>query len=564
MTAAAYAELHGASAFVPSRRRVNGTVALFIIVCAAQAAFGIWMSARGFRWGDAFYRSTSALFVLHSSDPKLADIGFVWMPLPGLLNLPWAALYPVWQNVVTSGAASSLSSAVCGGASAAVMLFTARRLGLPRWLGWTFALLVSANPMVFLYAGTGMSEGVGAPFLIGGLCFGTLFWHSGERWWIAAAGVALGLGVASMYEAVPFVAATFVALTAGILWSSDARPSHPLGRRRAVEGLGLLLLVPSIFVGLVWIGANAVIMHNPLFFVNGAYGYSSYQGNAFTSNGTSAKGDLAGVVGLIAPRVWPFLIPLAALLAVRVVDRRLWRIETVSLVVIGLSVTVALIAPMAYLGSVMDFLRYYIYPLYAAAGWGLYEIATSRRRRRAIALVLTGWIVAVPACLWVMANPRLGIQEYPELNGLVRDRNALQLGYGDPMATRTSLAHYLDAHVLPSHRRVLLDAYQGAAVAVQVRPEHAPYLLMTFDHRFRRALADPRRYGISYVLLPDPAVWPQDAINRARPRLWAGREPGLTLVRQFDAGSASRPENWRLYAVGAGVRVLSTPNGGGG
>ena len=28
MTAAAYAELHGASAFVPSRRRVNGTVAL--------------------------------------------------------------------------------------------------------------------------------------------------------------------------------------------------------------------------------------------------------------------------------------------------------------------------------------------------------------------------------------------------------------------------------------------------------------------------------------------------------------------------------------------------------
>ena len=563
MSAGVYAL--GARALAAPRRGVNGTAVIFAVVFAAQLAFGVWMDARGFRWGDAFYRSTSALFVLHSSDPKLADIGFVWMPLPTLLNLPWAALYPVWPNVVSSGVASSLSSAVCGGAAAAVLLFTARRLGLPRWLGWVFALLVSANPMVFLYAGTGMGEGVGAPFLIGAVCFLTLFWHSGQRWWIAAAGVALALGVASLYECAPFVAAVFVALTAGILWSSEARPSAPLGRARAVQGLGLLLLVPSIFVGLLWIGANAVIMHNPLFFLNGAYGYSSYQGKAFTSTGLSTKGDLVGVVGLLAPRVWPFLIPIAALLAVRLVDRRLWRIETVSLVVVGLSVTVGLIAPMAYLGSRMDFLRYYIYPLFAAAGWGLYEIATSTRRRRATALVLGGWIVAVPACLWAMANPRLGTQEYPELSALVKGRDALELGYGDPVATRTPLADYLDAHVLSSDRRVLLDAYQGAAVAVQIRPDHAQYLLMTFDHRFRGALADPRRYGISYVLIPDPAAWPQDAVNRTRPRLWAGREPGFTLVRRFDAGSASHlPENWRLYAVKPGVRILSTTNGGAG
>src|SRR6201989_196505 len=149
MSAAAYAERHEARAFAAPRRRFNGTLALFTIVCAAQAAFGIWMSARGFRWGDAFYRSTSALFVLHSSDPKLADIGFVWMPLPTLLNLPWVLLYPIWQNIVLSGVASALSSAVCGGATAVVLVLTARRLGLPRWLGWTFAVLVSTNPMVF-------------------------------------------------------------------------------------------------------------------------------------------------------------------------------------------------------------------------------------------------------------------------------------------------------------------------------------------------------------------------------------------------------------------------------
>jgi hypothetical protein len=411
MTAGSYAALPRWRMSAGRRRGLNGVAVIFLLVFAAQVAFGIWMAARGFRWGDAFYRSTGALFALHSADPKLANIGFVWMPLPALLNLPWAGLYPVWQSVVSSGAASALSSAVCGGATAAILLVTARRLGLPGWLGWTFALLVSANPMLFLYASSGMSEGVGAPFLVGAVCFLTLFWHSGQRWWIAASGVALALAVGALYEAVPYGAAVFLALTAGILWSSEARQSNPLGRGRAVEGLGLLLLVPPVFVGLLWIGANAVIMGDPLFFLNGAYGYATYTGEAFTGgNSVSVGGDIVGVAGLLGERFWPFMIPLAALLAVRIADRRLWRIETVSLLVVGMSVTLTLIAPMAYLGSRMDFLRYYMFPLYAAAGWGLYEIAISRRRGRASALVLAGWILAVPACLWVMAIPRLGIQ----------------------------------------------------------------------------------------------------------------------------------------------------------
>jgi hypothetical protein len=545
------------------RWRLDGAAVIFLLVFAAQFAFGLWMAARGFRWGDAFYRSTGALFALHSADPKLANIGFVWMPLPALLNLPWVALYPVWQNVVESGAASALSSAVCGGATAAILLVTARQLGLPRWLGWSFALLVSANPMVFIYAGSGMSEGVAAPFLVGAVCFLTLFWHSGQRWWVAASGVALALGVAALYEAVPYGAAVFVALAAGILWSREARPSNPLGRARSVEGLGLLLLIPPVFVGLLWIGANAVIMGDPLFFLNGAYGYATYKGEAFTGSSPSVGGDVAGVAGLLGERFWPFMIPLAALLAVRLVDRRLRRIETVSLLVVGLSVTLTLIAPMAYLGSRMDFLRYYMIPLYAAAGWGLYEIAVSGRRRRASALVLAGWILAVPACLWVMANPRLGVQEYPELKALVQGRDALELGYGDPVITRAPLVSYLDARVLSQDGRVLLDSYQGAAIAAQLPPENAERLVMTFDRRFLAALADPFRYRIAYVLIPDPKSWPQDVINRTRPRLWAGNEPGFALVKAFDAGPATHlPENWRLYAVRPGARVLPPPSGG--
>src|SRR3954447_17510935 len=143
MSAAVHAYTAPVRAVSARRLPIGPTTAVFTLVFAAQASFGIWMDARGFVWGDAFFRSASALFVLHSADPKLADVGFVWMPLPSLLNLPWVALYPVWPSVVSSGVASSLTSAVCGGATAAVLLMTAARLGLPSGVGWAFALLVS-------------------------------------------------------------------------------------------------------------------------------------------------------------------------------------------------------------------------------------------------------------------------------------------------------------------------------------------------------------------------------------------------------------------------------------
>jgi hypothetical protein len=454
---------------------------------------------------------------------------------------------------------------VCGGATAAVLVVTASRLGLPRWIGWTFAAAVSLNPMIFVYAGSGMAEGVTAPFLVGAVCFVTLFWHTGQRAWIAGAGIAIGLAFAAAYEAIPFGAALAVVLAAGVAWSREARVPAPLGRLRAIEGLGLLLVMPAVFVALLFVGANAVIMGDPLFFVRGAYGYASYKSAAFTSGSPGVAHDAVAVLGLVTARVWPFLIPLAAVLLVRALDGRLRRLESLSAAALGLSVTFGLIAPMAYLGSRMDFLRYYIYALYAAAGWGLYEVARSARPLRAFGVLLAGWALASPVCMWAMTDPTLGTQERAGLNTLVRGQTARDAGYGDPVVTRAALARYVDAHVLARGKRLLLDSFQGAAIATQVPDAHVGRLIMTFDRRFKQSLANPDRHQVLYVLVPDPRAWPQDAITRARPRLWSGHEPGFVLAKRFVPGPRNGlPEAWRLFAVRPGFRVLPSAAGGSG
>jgi hypothetical protein len=555
--ATGYREHERPSKAVPRRRGVSGVVVIFVLVFAAELSFGVWMAARGFRWNDAMSRSASALSVLHGADPKLANIGFVWPPLPTLLDAVWAVFYPVWPGIVSSGVAAALTTATCAGLAAALLLATARRLGLSNRVGWAFALLVALHPMMFLYGSNGMSEGVAAPCLIGAVCALTLFWHTGERLWVAAAGVALACGVATEYTAVPYGAAVCVALVGGVLWSSEARVWKPQGRGRAIEGLALLLAVPPVFAGVLWLTANAVIMGNPLSFIYGTYGYGSFQ-RAANPNGPVAyvTGDIVGALALVGERVFPFLIPLACILLVRLVDGRLWRINTLSVILVGLSVPLGMVFPLAVLGSPMGFLRYLMYPLFVAAGWGLYEIALSRRRRTAVAVILIGWLAALPAALWIMSSPRLGPEENVEVEAVGQGFDGT-----DTVDVEAPVARYLEQDILPKGQNVLFDSVAGGAmIGVQIRPAYIRQLIVTADRRFKDAVAHPGSHGVGYFLMPDPTGTPTAAIGRAYPRLWSGKQPGFRLVKTIP----TKIETWRIFAVRPSARPASTLRRGAG
>jgi hypothetical protein len=108
------------------RRLTAGPALIFIVVFAAELSFGAWMAARGCRWNDAMTRLVSGMWILHSADPKLANIGFVWPPLPTLMDGLVAVSYPIWPGLVSTGVGAAVTTAACAGATAAILLVTAR------------------------------------------------------------------------------------------------------------------------------------------------------------------------------------------------------------------------------------------------------------------------------------------------------------------------------------------------------------------------------------------------------------------------------------------------------
>ena len=528
-------------------RPMLGLLVLFLLVFGAQFAFGMWMNSRGFLWHDALSRASSALFSLYSVDPRLVAVGFVWMPLPSLLELIPTAFYPLWPNVVTSGFASTVTTAMAGGATAALLLAVARRLGLSSRLGWAYALIVSANPMLFLYASNGLSEGVAAPFLTGAVCFLTLFWRTGLRRYVTASGLALALGFASLYEGAPYGAALFAALVLGLLWSSESKESAPQGRLRAVEGLGIILLLPSFYVAALWMGVNGVIMGDPLYFHHSPYsnyGQTVAMGSAGLG-GEEGTGKPLGTLQYVVERSVPFLIPAGFLLLVRALDGRLWKVNTLGLVLLLVSVPFGLIAPLLYLGASFGWLRLFIYPLFVAAGWGLYEVASSKHPRWAVGLIFAGWIVAAPVSLWAMSEPELGQEEHYVVQSLLTGQSAQQVGFENRLEVSAPVAHHLKVDVMPDSQAVVAtDAFHGWSIAAQMPPEYLKRLVMIADRDSNATIRHLKKHDVSYLLVPNPEEVPQDALVRVYPRLWIGEQRGFELVKSF-----TQTPQFRLYRI---------------
>ena len=550
-----------------TRRRIwteAGTVRLlFALVAAADFAFGMWMSSRGFRWGDAYSRSVSALLALYSTDPHLAAIGFIWMPLPTLLQLPWMAFYPLWQGMISTGFALSMTTALAGGVTAVIIYRTGRRMGIAKGIALAYTGLVVLNPMLFLFAGNGESEGVAAPGFVGAVCALLLFWRTGQRLYVMWAGIGLAWAFACVYEAGVIGAVLLVVLIAGILLGSrEVTRANPQGPWRAVQGLSTVFMFPSLCVGVTWVISNAVIFGDPLYFAHAQYS-DGVQNKALAAAGSAGayqdKGELLASLQFAAERTWPFLIPIAGILIVRLLDRRLLRFQVLAVAALACCVPFGLMVYVIFRGETIGYLRYFMYPLFVGPGWGVYEIAVSSRRTRTTFLMLAMWVAAIPATLWVMYQPSLGRElESATLHGLLTGGSGNEIantrgrraqgnpeGFINVLSDNAPLARYLEAGPL-KRGKVLADSVAAWPIAAEISPsELRNRLILSPDRRFKSIVLNMWGQHIAYVVVPDPALVPSDEVDRVYPRLWADKQPGFRQVRYLP----NTFDKWRVFQV---------------
>jgi hypothetical protein len=517
-------------------------MAIFVAVAAVNIACAWYLVFHlNYVPGDAYARVANAFYVLFSRDPHLGAIGFIWAPLPSFLDLPVLLLRDAFPELVRRAFAGCIESSAFGAATAVLVNSGFRRYGMRAPLRWLFTAAYALNPLILYYSANGMSEAMLIFFLVASSLL-LLRWtetRSGST--LAALAVVTALGTFVRYEAWVFAVVMGAAVAVIVI-----------GRRvpwREAETRLLLYLLPVGYAMLLWIGANAVIQRDPLYFMRGPY-----------ANGKEAVAiHLYDVAALRALETWPaalhfvadevvvlyptFLLMIALVLVVALLRGGL----RVGIGLVGLSLSVlALQVILVKTGQSFLYQRFYMtiipftfviaaYTLGRLPGWWL---------RLSLALpVLVMLLVGNGFTLLAMADPRYN-EEQPILSAAIH-ASPTDNPYFQSFAEPRRIADDVDG-INSSGQPVLADSWM--AFKIVMNSPHASSFIVTSDRDFEAAVNEPDVHHVAYFLVPEPTgLGTIDRINRLYPSFW--RDGGGFGSLVADLGGT---EHWRLYRIRGG------------
>ena len=491
--------------------------------------------------GDAFSRMGNAYNALTSRDPKLAAIGFVWSPLPILVLMPFVSLRQFAPSLVTMAFGSNLVSAACMAGFVVVIFRTLQEQGVPVKIRYALAALVALNPLVLVYGANGMSE---AMFLLT-LAFAAQHlarWLAdGETRRLITVGLALAASYLTRYES-----AATIALVVGVVAAMTFRrePGDRRDRIWAAVADGAAVGTLPLAAIASWVVASWVIVHAPFEQLASVYGNDQqttlWFANNHIGNSILSRGWFVGQELLLAA---PALVLIVGLL---IFGRARWSLAIAAVAVFAPPVLA--VCGLGALAMTIPLLRYSIaaVPL-AALLVGALAVGPGPRTERVSRSLLTwigvgGLVVATLITFVGTSSYHPAAQGERDLRVLLGERSA-----GNPRISDFRMAKVIDRLGAPDGS-VLVDSFTGFAIVLNSDSPHR--FVITADRDFRAALADPGRFGIKYLIVPEPRdLGTIDAINRAYPRMY---EDGAGIARLLVTIPTDRPDNLtlRLYKVG--------------
>jgi hypothetical protein len=498
-------------------------------------AFGVWlMLGLGFYEGDSLSRTANALYVIQGRDPHVAAIGFVWNPLPSIVQIPLVMALDPFGLAYLAG---PIESALFAIGTLVVLDRTLRLLGVGTLRRRALLLLYGLHPMVVFYAANGMSESPLLFFMISGT-YQFLRWTRGGGVQSLLVFSLLSAGTFLVrYEGLAFCAGGVVALTIAFFVGKDLEPDR-------LEAILLTYLVPVSYVAALWLFFNWVFVGDPLYF------YRSSYGNLAQTAGfrTGAQTYLSLVVGNIASALtyalerWVIVMPAIALIAPLAVIRGFVRREHVTVGVLAMAGALPLFHTyLVYGGTSFGWLRFFLYSIPFTIVLLPLVLEPLRGYRRiyraswAIALVFVA--AGIPTGLWAMTQPDLGREEWEITRHLIEPAStAVPPSFA--FTTDKEIAAYVDG--LPGKPVVLMDSAYAYAIDLFSR-DHKRYAI-TSDRDFKAILGRPDGGAITHILVPEPHA--VEAVGQALPGIWQNGKQYARLERDFGGLNG-----WRLYAV---------------
>lgn len=526
---------------IPSSLRILRALVSIPALCGyVYLALGLWlMLGLGFYEGDALSRTANALYVVRGRDPHIAAIGFVWNPLPSVVQVPLLLLLDPFGLAYL---AAPIHSALFGVGSVMVLDHLLRFLQVGAFRRRALLIVYGLHPLVVFYAANGMSE---APLLF----FMLAATYQFLRW-------ARGGGTQSLilfalfssstflvrYEGLAFCAGGVAALTVAFFIGKDLEPDR-------LEAILLTYLVPVSYVAAMWVFFNAVFVGDPFYFYRSSYGNLAQTAGFRTGLQTYLSLVIGNLLASLEYSVsrWLIVMPAIAPIALLALLRGVFRREHVTFGVLAMAGTLpAFHAYLVFSGTSFGWLRFFLYSVPFAIVLLPLVLDPLRGSRRTYAL---GWALSLvllaaslPSGLYAMAQPDLGREEWEITRHLI-DPTAVAVPPSFTFTTDKQIAAYVDA--LPGEPVVLMDSAYGFGVNIFSR-DHLRYAI-TSDRDFPSLLARPDAGVITHILVPNPRS--VEAVGQALPGIWQNGRPYATLETDFGGLNG-----WRLYRV--------TPAGG--
>jgi hypothetical protein len=488
---------------------------LFAAVFLLELAGGVYLGYfKETVVGDAFSRTANAFYVFFIEPPRFASIGLVWNPLPSVLQLPFVIWAGIWKPVVTHGIAAAIVNSLFAAGTVLILFRAFVRLKVASMYTAVFLFLYASNPFIYYYGFNGMSEGIFFFFTVYVVLCVTLWMKEGTPDYIVRIAFALALAFFCRYEAVPFAVAVGIGALIIIFFGPHEKAFIPAADKKEryfyAEGTAIVLYTPFFFSVLLWILFNWVISGDPLYFLTSAYS------NTAQSQYAPPVDTPWEAMSYVAGKTAPFIPIFVGVVIVRLLNGRLLRHDFFVLLVM----VVAMLSfhyVMLLKGSSYGWVRFFSYVLPISFAWLPYELSQTVKsgyaQKLACIVLLASLLVSWGLTKIVLADP-----QSDERTGFVTS---------EPRR----IANYMNENL--SEEKILAYSFMTYGTILSLNDMSNMVVSASLD--FYDVVDNPRRYGITYILVPEPeGIGQLDTLNTRYPGLYAGKEDWCSEAKAFD------------------------------